>query len=171
MKILMLIDGLGVGGAETHTVTLARSLQKSGNEITVLSSGGCLMRELRQSGVKHKRIPNVSVAASHDEAPFSIRSAVARCIIEREIRTFRPNIVHAHTRTTAFLAYSICKKEKIPLAVTAHAKFSTNGVKGLLSRWGDGTISVSEDIKKHLISNAGVDPSRIKTVLNGVFIP
>ena len=46
MKILMLIDSLGVGGAETHVETLAQDLATLGCEVVVASSGGAIADKL-----------------------------------------------------------------------------------------------------------------------------
>ena len=40
MKILFLTDGMGIGGAETHILTLIGELTKRGIEVTLLSAGG-----------------------------------------------------------------------------------------------------------------------------------
>ena len=40
MKILLLIDSLGIGGAETHVFELAGGLRELGAEVCVASSGG-----------------------------------------------------------------------------------------------------------------------------------
>ena len=39
-KILMVLMGLEIGGAETHVVELSKELKRSGYEIVVVSNGG-----------------------------------------------------------------------------------------------------------------------------------
>ena len=168
MKILILIDALDIGGAETHVITLATELQKCGHNAKVMSAGGELVDKLKKEGIKHVMTPNICKLTCHNFAFLPFQIWAARSIISREIRKERPDIVHAHTRKTAFLVSPICKKEKIPLVTTAHAFFSLEGYKNRLSKWGDGTIAVSDDIKSHIISAAKIPPRQIVTIFNGV---
>jgi len=51
---MLLAIGLGVGGTETHILELASRLDRSKFDVTVcsLKSGGCLVEELRQRGIR-----------------------------------------------------------------------------------------------------------------------
>lgn len=40
MKIFMATMGLGIGGAETHIVELAKELKARGHEVVIASNGG-----------------------------------------------------------------------------------------------------------------------------------
>ena len=171
MKILMLIDSLEIGGAETHTITLAKEISRKGHKVEVVSAGGKLLQKLRDVGIKHTKIPNICANTRKNAIPLPIRLLVARNIICRNVRPHRPDVVHAHTRRMAFLARGICRAEKIPLVTTAHAKFSMRAPKRALSKWGDGTIAVSEDIKNHLLANTSIPPQQIKVIFNGIEIP
>ena len=57
MRILMLCDALGLGGAETHIVTLVGELVKAGMKITIVSAGGEYERGLSDIGVECIRAP------------------------------------------------------------------------------------------------------------------
>ena len=59
MKILMLIDSLGVGGAESHVEILATELAKMGHEIIVASAGGVLCKRLRGANVRCVFLPKI----------------------------------------------------------------------------------------------------------------
>ncbi len=156
MKILMLADYLDVGGAETHVEALAAELARLGNDVAVASSGGKTAERLQKNGIKHILLPSVG------RAPL-VFASVCRAIGEE-----KPDVVHAHTRRTAFYASLPCKTRKIPLVVTAHALFSMDFPKNFLSFPGDVTIAVSEDIKNHLMKNCNLSPDKIKIVPNGV---
>ena len=167
----MLIDALGIGGAETHTLTLAKELLKRGHAVEVVSAGGELLPKLQNVGIKHTKIPNICENSGASVITLPIRLLTARNIIYRHVRSGRPNIVHAHTRRMAFLASGICKAEKIPLVTTAHARFSMSAPKKVLSRWGDGTVAVSDDIKNHLLASTSIPLRQIKVIFNGIEIP
>ena len=170
----MLIDALNVGGAETHVQTLAKHLNKMGCEVIVASSGGQISQNLKSEGVRHILLPtfNLKASASFKEkhAPM-VSIGIAREVLKRIIITHHPDVVHAHTRKTAFLAMGICKQESIPLITTAHAMFNMRGLKNPLSFWGDGTIVISEDIKQHIEKASIFKPKFSKIIRNGVEIP
>ena len=65
----------------------------------------------------------------------------------------------------------VCKRLDIPLVTTAHAMFSMRGYKGAMSRWGDGTIAVSEDIARHIVRHSLIKPKRLRVIRNGVSLP
>ena len=178
MKILMLIDELNIGGAETHVEALAKELDLKGHKIILASAGGIIQNKLLKSGIKCFSLPLIfpnarnSAKKEHKSppAPLLCRFLAARDVIIRIIKNEDPDIVHAHTRRTAFLAHRICKKSHIPLVVTAHAKFSMQFPKNLLSKWGDRTIAVSKDIKNHLIYH-NVSAEKIEVIVNGIILP
>jgi glycosyltransferase involved in cell wall biosynthesis len=55
MRILYVVTSLEVGGIERNLIRLARELIGRGHKITVVSSGGELVRELEEAGGKHVR--------------------------------------------------------------------------------------------------------------------
>ena len=171
MKILMLIDSLDIGGAETHVETLARELSSMGHEITVACAGGQLIKNLKCSKIRYIPLPRfLKGERKGSDLHFTLRFLPLKVAISRAIEQSNPDLVHAHTRKTAFLAHSICQRRKIPLAVTVHALFSMKFPKNILSKWGDATIAVSEDIKNHLLKLKNTK-LKIEIIPNGVEIP
>ena len=168
MKILLLIDALEIGGAETHVELLATELKLMGHDITVASAGGEIHNRLVENGIKCICLPKIDKFLTLDLS-YAHQFLCQKRAVARLITRIHPHIVHAHTRRTAFFAYKTCKRYKIPLIVTAHAKFSMKFPKNALSKWGDTTISVSEDIKNHLVQH-GVAQENIEIIPNGVNI-
>ena len=167
MKILMLADALDVGGAETHIETLARELKKCGNSVAVASRGGRIAEKMRKSGISHVNLPKTS-GKSRKNTPCVLEIFLDFAKISRVISKNRPDVVHAHTRKTAFLAKPVCRALKIPLIVTAHAKFSMKFPKAALSVWGDRTIAVSEDVARHVASHCAHKNLQISVINNGI---
>lgn len=171
MRILMLIDSLDVGGAETHVEILASELYALGHEIFVVSEGGIIRDRLAHKGIKCIYAPAVADRGEKAEkSPMICRFLVARKIVGQTVRRVNPDLIHAHTRTTAALAKSVCKKYNVPLVVTAHAKFDMRFPKSYLSEWGARTIAVSDDIGAHLVKH-GLSESQIEIINNGVIVP
>ena len=128
-------------------------------------------KKLSKSKVKCIRLPLSQKKGSlYDNLGFIFHFLPSLHAISKIILRTKPDIVHAHTRKTALLAHYVCKKYKIPLVVTAHALFSMKFPKNRLSKWGNGTIAVSEDIKNHL-AKYGYTRSQIEVIANGVKLP
>ena len=53
MKIFMATMGLGIGGAETHIVELAKELKARGHEVVIASNGGVYVAEVEAAGIRH----------------------------------------------------------------------------------------------------------------------
>lgn len=160
MKILLLIDSMSVGGAETHVHDLARELLRLGHSVTVASSGGELARKLSVCGVRHIKIR------------FFTRGVMSGAIdyfrLRALVRRERFDVIHAHSRRAAFVGERIARRAQVPFVTTAHAKFSASPIKKYMSRWGYYVSAVSEDIAAHLGEAYGIAPERITVIPNGV---
>ena len=160
MKILMATMGLDIGGAETHILELAKSLKSRGHDVLIASNGGVYVKELEDRGIRH-----ISV-------PMNVRSLGKMLVSYKKMKALikaeRPDIVHAHARIPAVICSRICKILKIPFVTTAHWVFDVSGALRYLTRWGDRTVAVSEDIVKYLTDNYGVPRRNIFVTINGI---
>ena len=84
------------------------------------------------------------------------------------LRSFKPHIVHAHTRRGLFLCNLARRIIPFPLVFTAHAKFSASGAKRLFTDPPKFTVAVSEDIKKHFVKAFGARSDGITVIENGI---
>ncbi len=160
MKILMATMGLDIGGAETHILELAKELKARKNDVLIASNGGVYVSELESVGVRHIK------------APMNVRSAgkmlTSWRLMDRLIRSEKPDIVHAHARIPALICSRVCKKYGIPFVTTAHWVFDTSGLLRYITQWGSRTIAVSEDIVRYLTDNYGVPRRDIFVTINGI---
>lgn len=184
LRILLLIDKLDVGGAETHVVTLATELRRQGHSVAVVSSGGVLENALRQKGVVvlHFLRPLLGLYGWWKNLRF----------IQACQRQYSFEILHAHTRRTAALLRLVgwlgwgdlpplpfeqaargtyrppaLRRLNRPVrVVTAHAKFRASPRR--LSYWGERTVAVSEDIKRHLQQVFSLPARQISVIANGL---
>lgn len=156
----MVTEGLDIGGAETHVVTLANRLAALGHEVVVLSGGGRLADTL--VGVTHHRLPRFR------------KSSVLRLFFSlfRFFQREKFDVIHAHTRFAAFLCRPLVRGR---LVTTAHWVFDTAFPKKQLSVWGDGTLAVSPDIADYLSECYRLKREEITLTVNGIdtekFIP
>lgn len=160
MRIMLIVAAMDTGGVETHIFSLARQLQKMGDEVTVVSSGGRLANRLSEEGIEH-------IALRADRAsPLSVlrgRVQLCRMVADRKIE-----LIHAHSRISAFLAYPVARRYGIPFLTTAHACFSTPPIYRRLSRWGRPTIAVGQDLFQYLVDNYALDGENIRVIPNGI---
>lgn len=154
----MATDALGIGGAETHIVTLARALSGMGHQVTVLSRGGVYEASLSEHGIPHIKVPYRRLLSDLRVSLF----------LSGVLSDGDYDIVHAHTRKMAFLLHRILKKRALPLVTTAHWTFSTVFWKRIFTRWGRKTLAVSEDIREYLIENYGVKREDVTVTVNGI---
>ncbi|MBQ4145954.1 MAG: glycosyltransferase, partial [Clostridia bacterium] len=160
MRILMTTMQLDIGGAETHIVELSKALSRRGIEVVVASNGGAYEAELTEAGIKHIRVP------FHSKKPSCMYNAYK--LLKQIIQEYRFDVVHAHARIPAFLCALLKKKLNFRLVTTAHWVFSTRFPYNLLTRWGDRSLAVSDDIKNYLVENYGLEPDNIRVTINGI---
>ncbi len=159
MKILILTDRLGLGGAETHIAQLAQALLDQGNEVAVLSSGGAVAEQLKSRGITHTCMP----LDTHSPLRWLILRRRIRALIKQE--GFQ--IAHAHARIPALLIHGV-RRVGCAEIVTVHAKFRSGPLRRLLSRWGEHSIAVSEDLRTYLHSVYKIPMQRISVIPNGI---
>lgn len=159
-KILMALQGLNIGGAETHVVELSLALCRRGYDVVVVSNGGVYEKTLLEGGVR----------CLH--APLHRRSAAtmlkALCQLRRIIREEKPDIVHAHARIPAFLCGLLQRPMGFAFVTTAHGVYYVNQTLRRLTNWGERTLAVSEDIRDYLVKSYGVPRENILLTVNGI---
>jgi glycosyltransferase involved in cell wall biosynthesis len=135
------------GGAERHVETLTRALGEQGHQVTIVS----------------RNPPSALQGFAADFARCATPFTALR--LARWMRRERIELVHAHSRITAWTASLAARLCRIPLVVTSH--ILPRGMTRL-SRWGDATICVSEAVRRRLIEVYGVPWSQTTVIHNGV---
>lgn len=160
IKILMLISSLDVGGVETHVYELSRALVRLGAEVSVASNDGVLAKKLSSFGIRHISLPIDS------RAPRSLfRSYKGVCKI---LQNENFDVVHAHSRIAAYIGNAVAKRYGVSFVTTVHAKFSLSPLKRRMSRWGEYSSAVSEDLADYLSENYRISRERIRVIPNGI---
>jgi len=166
VKILMLTMAMNIGGAETHILELCRRLKDGGHDVTLASNGGVYADELVRCGLRHVSLP------FHSKAPACV--AKAYCGLKKLLTEEKFDIVHAHARIPAFIC-SLLREQligeggyKFRFVTTTHLNFPVNPLWRRISRWGEYTMAVSEDIADYLVKEYAYPRDRIHTTINGV---
>lgn len=160
MNILLAYMALDIGGAETHVVSLAKELKRTGYNPIVVSAGGVYVQELIDVDIRHYEAP----LNKKDIKSISKSIKVLKEVIDKE----RIDIIHAHGRIPALDCKIVSLIKGIPFMTTAHAKFKVSLFYRYTSFWGEEVIAVSEDIKEHLVNKFNVRPDSITLISNGI---
>ncbi len=160
MKVLLLAERMGVGGMETHIESLAHGLVRLGVDVTVLSAGGETAERLAAAGIPQVYLP----LRTRNPIKLLCLRRCLRNLVKRE----RYDILHAHARFPALLMRGLEKRYGCREIVTVHAKFAMSPLLRRICHWGSYTLTVSEDLRRHLIDNCGVCAERIRVIANGV---
>ena len=140
MRILYIVPGFDEGGVEVHVLNLIREMALMGHEITLANSGGRLESELPEN----VRIIHLPV---YRKNLFTVLYC-SRKLAELN-KNFHWDVIHAHSRVPAWVAWILSRKIKVKWLMTAHALYSLNP--GLIAlKHADGVICVSEAVKHHL---------------------
>jgi glycosyltransferase involved in cell wall biosynthesis len=166
LRILHLIDTGGPGGGETVLLSLAREISKSGWESSViLHDRDWLFSQLEAEGIAHSVYPSGS---SFDLGFF--------LSLRRELRTFRPALVHAHFLTSGVYGSVATElSHSCPLVCTFHGVPDVDpsdrflGVKArILNRAKNRVVYVSHHLRRHLEALLGVPEGLGRVIHNGV---
>ena len=160
MRVLMATMKLDIGGAETHIVELSKALAKRGVEVIVASNGGAYEQELTDAGIRHIKVP------FHSKNPLCMYRAYQQ--LKEIIFDNHIDVVHAHARIPAFLCSLLHSRYHFRFVTTAHWVFSTRFPYNVLTRWGDRSLAVSDDIKSYLMENYGIQDENIRVTINGI---
>ncbi|MFJ9028978.1 glycosyltransferase [Streptomyces sp. NPDC102274] len=167
MKVLHIITGLGIGGAEQQLRLLLRKLPTD-SEVITLTNPGAVAEGIAADGV---RVTNLDMAGNRDFG------ALPR--LTRLIKRGRYDLVHTHLfraclygRFAARLAgvRTIVATEHSLGAVQIEGRPLSAGARGLYlagERLGTATVAVSDTVARRL-ARWGVRPDRIHVVPNGI---
>jgi len=164
MRILFVITGLGVGGAERQVVDLADRLVRLGHTIKIAYLTG--------QALIQPRSPNVELIG------FQMKKAVSGFIrtylgLRRLIQAFRPDVVHSHMVHANILARLVRLSCRIPrLVCTAHntnegGKLRMLGYR-LTAPLADVSTNVSAEAVAAFEAQGAVAPGTMLAMPNGI---
>lgn len=165
MKVLFLITGLRLGGAEKQLLLLCQNLKKNGFEVAVaaMETGGILKQEFLDNGIPVNEL-DIKGLSSLFAGYRKFASLVKR---------FKPAVIHAHMIHANFLA-SIYKffNGKNRLVITAHnitegSKFLMYGYR-LIKFIPDWATHVSLEAYESYIANNYFPQKRSSHISNAI---
>jgi glycosyltransferase involved in cell wall biosynthesis len=164
-KILQLIDGLNIGGAEVLLVDLVRGIKEAGYDVSVgYSTYGPLERNILELGVPCVLLPRLG----------RIDPVLLLRICQLILRE-KPDVVHTHLFKSDLhgrLAARLCG---VPVVIsTSHnndiwaRRFPLGLLYGLTAKLTDRVIAVSNEVRDYQIQYTGISTVKICVIENGV---
>jgi glycosyltransferase involved in cell wall biosynthesis len=164
MKILYVITGLGVGGAERQVLDLADRFARQGHEVMVAYITGEAKLVPTEPQV---RIVGMEV----DKTPAGLLKACRH--LRRLVATFRPDVVHSHMVHANLLARIVRLASRIPVLVcTAHSTNEGGRLRMLAYRLTDRLADFSSNVSAEAVEifeQKGAAPrGRMRAIANGI---
>ena len=155
MNILMALSQLEITGAEVYATTIADELIARGNKVFIVSD-----------------TLTVPTKAEYIKLEFNKRSLGKRInhikTLYKFIKDNDIHIVHAHSRASSWSCQLACKLAGIPLITTTHGRQPVHFSRKLIKAFGDYSIAVCENIKKHMVDDIGFTENKISVITNPI---
>ena len=155
MNILMALSQLEITGAEVYATTIADELIERGNKVYIVSD-----------------TLTTPTKAEYIKLEFNKRSLLKRIehikFLYKFIKEKNIQIVHAHSRASSWSCQIACKLVGIPLITTTHGRQPIHFSRKLIKAFGDHSIAVCENIKKHMVNDIGFSENKVSVILNPV---
>lgn len=164
MKILFVITGLGVGGAERQVVDLADRLVERGHDVDIVYLTGAADVRPRSS-----RVTLIGLGIDKSFAGF-LR---AYRDLRRRVRSSRPDVVHSHMVHANLIARLLRLSTAMPrLVCTAHNSDEGGRWRMLAYRLTDGLPDVSTNVSGEAVAafeaRGAVRRGTMRAVANGI---
>lgn len=155
MNILMALSQTELTGAEEYAVVLGEKLWQRDYNVFYVSD--TLTKE-------HK--------GKFFKLSFNKRSPLRRVwhiiFLSFIIKKYKIQMVHAHSRASAWSSHVTCKLLGVPMVTTVHGRLHVHASSKRFHAMGDKVIAVSEAIKEHMVQKMDVPAEKILIVRNGI---
>ncbi|MBN2469888.1 MAG: glycosyltransferase family 4 protein [Anaerolineae bacterium] len=171
MRVMMMVSGLPIRGAERNMVNVLPVMQQAGVDVVLgtlnTRRDGPLAEVFAQTGIERL---DMGARRMLDPAAWQRFTAALRA---RQI-----DLVHAQDQDTIIYAAAAHLRLGMPAVMTRHVLFEpATGIKTwararlvlLAARYGfDRIVAVSEAVREQFAALAGLPPARIQTIYNGL---
>ncbi|MGE6571701.1 glycosyltransferase [Psychrobacter namhaensis] len=163
MKILFVITGLGMGGAEHVVSNLADELVKANHKVNIVYLTGEIL-----VAPKNREVELISLGMN---SPKDFLKAYIK--LRFIVKSYKPDIVHSHMFHANMLSRLLRLSTKLPILVTTAHNTNEGGHHRILAyRLTDSLTNISTNVSKEsvrkYIQKKAVKPGRMVTIPNGV---
>ena len=164
MKILIVTSHLNFGGISSYSVFLAKKLKEKGHNVFIASSGGDMVKELKEDKIGHLKV------ALNTKSELNPKIILSSFRIVLFLKANKIDIMHAQSRVSQVTCYLASLFTKIPYITTCHGFFKPKITRKLFKFWGIKVIAISEAVRAHLVNDLKVPKDKIVMIHNGVDI-
>ena len=165
LTVVQVLPALQAGGVELSTLEVAAELVRKGHRSIVISAGGRMVADLVAGGSEHIEWP------IGRKSPWTLR-LVPR--LRRFLRERQPDILHAHSRLPAWVAYlawrGMDRNARPRFLTTVHGIYRAGRYSAIMAR-GERVIAVSQAVKNYLLAHYRFVPPETITVIHGGIDP
>jgi peptidoglycan/xylan/chitin deacetylase (PgdA/CDA1 family)/glycosyltransferase involved in cell wall biosynthesis len=158
MNVLMALSQLEVTGAEVYAATVGDELSRRGHSVFYVSD--TFSRPVKGQVFRFA---------------FNKRSLPRRlwhvAYLIYFIKKHRIQLVHAHSRASAWSCAVACRLTGTPFVTTAHGRQRVRSTSKAFPATGYRAIAICEEVRDHLINNLGVAKERVEVIRNGFRFP
>ena len=148
-NVLFFTRNMGLGGTENVVLQMCETLKPLVNKIVVCSSGGVHTVYLKEMGIKHYNIPDISEKSIYNT--LTILKTVHKIIKLENI-----TIVHTHHRMAAFYTYMLNIFINFKFLASVHGEFYDKRLFTKIAYSKAHIIACGEMVKKNLTDYFGI---------------
>ena len=153
-RILHVLSSNFYAGSAAHAITLSEKQACAGHVVYLITDNLC-----------------VSDKFNFIQLPVSNRSIIQRIIniikVRRIIRTYKIDIVHAHSRAASWISYYALKGYKAPLISTIHGRQVIHSPLKNNNIYGEQIIGICPNLVTHLLNELKFDNIKLDFIPNG----
>lgn len=163
MRILTVLNSLGMGGAEKQALAVAARMVSRGHAVAILS----LMPRLPQEWPTELSIVSLEIGKN----PASLFPGVLRAW--NFLREFRPDLLHSHSfHANLFTRLLAAAAPRAAVVSTVHNVYEGGWPRmmayRLTDRWADCTVAVSEAAAERFVRLKAIPSGKCKVRTNGI---
>lgn len=163
MKILFIITGLGMGGAEQVVTNLADALSDRNHEVQIVFlTGEILVRPTN---------PNIKIISLNFNRPKHIIKSYLK--LRYIIKNMKPDVIHSHMFHANLLSRLIRLTTKVPKLISSSHNTNEGGQLRMMAyRFTDKLVDISTNVSNEavnaLIKTGATKHGRMVCVVNGI---
>lgn len=166
-NILLFTRTMGQGGTENVVLQLCEILKPLANKVIVCSCGGVSESKLKEMGIKHYTIPDIT-----EKSPKTMMTIAKQLkqIVKNEYIT----VIHSHHRMAAFytevlFGEGIFKSGRNVIKIAnAHNTFTDKGKLTRFAYRNMHMIAVGEKVKENLVDYYGLSEHKVTVIHNAI---
>lgn len=142
LSVLMALDSMDAGGTETHVLSLAKALIRSGQSVSLISADGHMCSQFEDAGC------SIFLFDFRLTGPAAQAQRIVRLqeIMQRQMI----DCVHVHQTPSGLFAASAANQIGIPIIFTAHGMYYPPGSLRTILGQAGAVISVSPPVQNYI---------------------